>query len=363
MTTSTMVYCYVGSSAGAPEPEALRVLSCDVESGAMSLIQTVKGIEGTSYFQIDRDKRFLYSILGDERKCETKGRAVRFSIDSGRIGKMDVLAELPCPAPCHVSLSPDERFFAFAAYGAGTAGIVSLEDGGVLSYVFPDDAMGPNAKRQKKAYAHCVFFTPDARRLGVVDLGCDRIRFFDSATLSVDATLKIRADAGDGPRHAIWSNDGQFLFVVNELGSSVVSYSFDGASFVRVGKRTLLPQDFNRWMPDGETLATKAAAVRMTEDGKFLLASNRGHDSVAFLAVDGRTGELTLRNVAKLCGHSPRDFALMPGGKFMVVGHELDDEIQSYRIDWETCDLTPVGSPIKAWRPVCMAFGTFMEVK
>jgi len=347
---------YVGSYCGAPEPEAVRVLSCDVDSGEIRTVQTLKGVEGTSYFQIDRAGRYLYSVLGDERRRDLRGQAVRFTLEHGRLGRMDVLAELPCPASCHVALSPDGRFFSFAAYRAGTAGTLPVGGGTAHAYVFPDDAMGPNVKRQEKAFAHQTFYLPDGR-MGVVDLGCDRIRFFDPATMAVDPALEIRADAGDGPRHATWSKDGRFLFVLNELGSSVASYAFDGTAFVRVGKWPMLPADFDRWEPDGETLATKAAAIKLTADGQVLMASNRGHDSIAFYAVDAEKGILTLRNIARLRGRSPRDFALMPGERFLVVEHELDDEVQAYRFDRGACTLTPVGAPLKAWRPVCVSFG------
>lgn len=362
MLAGMMAYCYVGSYCGAAEPEALRVLAADTETGTLEVLQTVKGVEGTSYFQIDREGRYLYSIIGDERKQSTKGSAVRFPLNGNWLGTMEVLAELPCAAPCHVALSPDERLVAFASYRAGTAGTLPVWGGKVAAYVLPDDAMGPNAKRQEKAFAHQTFFLPDGR-LGVVDLGCDRIRFFDAQTMQAEAASEIKADAGDGPRHTVWSKDGRFLYVLNELGSSVAAYGFDGRQFVRVGKWTMLPEGYDRWAADGVTLANTGAAIRLTDDGTILLASNRGHDSIAIYAVDTQSGALELRNIAKLCGRSPRDFALMPGERFVVVGHELDNEVQAYRFDREKFELTPVGKPIAAWRPVCVGFVKATERK
>lgn len=354
---ASIVNCTVGCNTGSPDLQALHVLACDTETGAAKIVQSVKGLQGTTYFQQSPDGRWLYSVVGEKRDAKSVSWAVRFPIGAdGLLGAVERLAELPCEAPCHVSLSPDgSRVFA-AAYLSAT--VVSLKADGtdLKSYVFPDDDVGPNAKRQKKAYAHFTFLTPDGARLGVVDLGCDRIRFFDPVTLAVDPSLEIKAHRGDGPRHAVWSKDGRFLFVLNELGSSVTSYAFDGTSFVKVGKWSMLPDGFNRWEADGETLATKAAAIKLTADGRILMASNRGHDSIAFYAVDGATGQLTRRNVAKLTGKFPRDFALMPGERFMVVGHKMSDEIQVYRFDRAACSLVPIGAPVPCWRPLCFAF-------
>ena len=354
---ATIVNCYVGCNTGAPDRQTLHVLTCDTETGAAKIVQSVKGPQGTTYFQKSADGKYLYSVVGEKSGPSNAAFAVRFSVGAdGRLGEMEKLAALPCEAPCHVSLSKDgSRMFA-AAYLSATAVSLKTDGSDLKSYVFPNDDMGPNKLRQQKAYAHFTFMTPDGSRLGVIDLGCDRIRFFDPATLAVDAALEIKADRGDGPRHAVWSKDGRFLFVLNELGSSVASYAFDGHRFARVGKWSMLPDGFDRWEADGATLATKAAAIKLTDDGTILMASNRGHDSIAFFAVDAATGTLTRRNVAKLTGKFPRDFELMPGERFMVVGHKMSDEIQVYRFDREACSLTPVGAPIPCWRPLCFKF-------
>ena len=86
------------------------------------------------------------------------------------------------------------------------------------------------------------------------------------------------------------------------------------------------------------------------------MASNRGHDSIAFYDVDAETGRLALRSIQKLRGKFPRDFELMPGEKFMVVGHKMSDEIQVYAFDREKCALKPVGAAIPCWRPLCFKF-------
>jgi len=347
---STIVHCYVGCNTGSPDQQALHVLECDMQTGAAKVVQSVKGIQGTTYFQLDKEGRYLYSVIGEKRDTRSTSAVVRFPIDGWRLGTMERLADLPCEAPCHVSLTADGNRVAFAAYCSATCGTVGVDGKGLKTVVFPDDAMGPNKLRQQKAYAHQTFNLPDGR-LGVVDLGCDRIWFFDPVTMKRDASLEIKADPGDGPRHALWSKDNRFLFVLNELGSSVSAFAFDGARFTKIGKWSMLPPDCTMKPTD-----TKAAAIKLTADGKVLMASNRGHDSIAFYEVRD-DGTLSLKNVAKLTGKFPRDFALMPGERFMIVGHKMSDEIQIYRFDRTACTLTPVGAAIPVWRPLCFVFG------
>ena len=353
---ATILHCYVGCNSGSADRQAIHVLECDNETGAARVVQSIKGVQGTTYFQLDRDGKWLYSVVKERDGLVNSSAAVRFPIAAdGLLGEMERIAGLPAEAPCHIALSPDGRRIYGASYISATAVSLCTDGSDLKSYVFPDDAMGPNKKRQDKAHAHFAFSTSAGcpPRIGIIDLGCDRIRFFDPETLAVDPALEIKAIAGDGPRHAVWSKDGRFLFVVNELGSAVSSYAFDGSRFVSVDRKSMLPESFSRWEMDGETLSTKAAAIKLTNDGKILMASNRGHDSIAFYAVDGESGRLTLRNIQKLCGRTPRDFELMPGEKFMIVGHKLSNEIQVYAFDREKCALSPIGNPIPCWRPLC----------
>lgn len=364
---AAVCYCIVGSNPGAPDKEALHVLECDDATGAAKIVQTVKGIEGTTYFQVNKKGDKLYSFISEKRDGKKRGAAVVFDIKDNRIGEMTKLSALPCEVPCYVGISPDENVFAFAAYTTATWGTFPLALDGVNPLKFDlsskgsfsarlaDKGMGPRADRQKKAYAHCAFFTPNGKKLGIIDLGCDAIFFYDfgggqsSLVARVVSPLVVKAEPGDGPRHAIFSRCGKYFFVLNELSSSVTTYAYDGEEkFARIGKWSMLPKGT-------DPLTTKAAAIKLTADGKVLMASNRGCDSIAFFEVKDN-GELELKNIAPLKGKFPRDFELMPGEKFMVVGHKMSNEIQVYSFDRAKYTLTPVGDAIPCYRPLCFKF-------
>ena len=359
------VYCIVGCNTGSPDKDALKILECDTETGAAKIVRSIVGCEGTTYFQISKDGKALYSVVAEKVGDKTRGALVKFALDGHCVGQITRLAGLSCETPCHVALSPDESVMSVAVYWSGVYGVLALDSRELTTAALPNDAVGPRKDRQQKAFAHQTFYTPDGKLMGVCDLGCDRVNFYDYKKPGglEKPVLTIKADPGDGPRHAIFSNDGKFLFVVNELSSTVTSYKVEAPTppltnssthqlppFTRIGKWSMLPE--------GCTLKeteTKAAAIKLTADGKILMASNRGHDSIAFFAVN-EDGTLTMKNVAKLTGKFPRDFELMPGEKFMVVGHKMSNEIQVYAFDREKCELKPVGEPIPCWRPLCFKF-------
>lgn len=344
---ASIAYCYVGCNPGSPDSQALHVLKCDTSSGAVEIVQSVKGVSGTTYFQFDGKASALYSVVSETRNGKKASALVKFPLDGSGLGAMCRLSELPCEAPCHVGISPDSRQIAFAAYVSATVGVAPAGGGAPLTAVLPDVGMGSDAGRQQKAYAHFAFYTPDAKKVGFIDLGCDKIHFFDAATMKSVPGMSIKADSGDGPRHAVWSKDFRHLFVLNELSSTVASYAFDGTTFKRVCKLSMLPADFGGW--------SKASAIKLTSDGKILMAANRGHDSIAFYRTSP-DGKLSLVNIAKLGGKFPRDFELMPGEKFMVVGHKMSNEIQVYRFDRAACTLTACGKPVEAFKPLCFKF-------
>ena len=367
------VYCIVGCNTGSPDKDALKILECDTETGAAKIVRSIVGCEGTTYFQISKDGKALYSVVAEKVGDKSHGALVKFALDGHRVGQITRLAGLSCETPCHVALSPDESVMSVAVYWSGVYGVMALDSRELTTAALPNDAVGPRKDRQQKAFAHQTFYTPDGKLMGVCDLGCDRVNFYDyKKPGGLDKpVVTLKADPGDGPRHAIFSNDGKFLFVVNELSSTVTSYAVAkgttnlvGASFQdargRLGEPSLPFKRIGKWsmLPEGCALKeteTKAAAIKLTADGKILMASNRGHDSIAFFAVN-EDGTLTMKNVAKLTGKFPRDFELMPGEKFMVVGHKMSNEIQVYAFDREKCELKPVGEPIPCWRPLCFKF-------
>jgi 6-phosphogluconolactonase len=135
---------------------------------------------------------------------------------------------------------------------------------------------------------------------------------------------ELAAETGAGPRHMIFSANDDFAYVVNEFDDSVSTHTVasDG-SLTRVETLSTIPTAF-----DGNN--NTCADVHLSPDGRFLYASNRGHDSIASFSVAGN-GLLTFLGTTPT-ETTPREFDISPDGRFLVVAGQGNGFLQSFRI-------------------------------
>ena len=336
---------------------SLRVMEADTETGAFRLIRAIPRTFAHTYLCLNRVRTRLYAC-GDDPANPAKGKngaLIAYAVEGDRLVQTGVAPLGPFTPPCHLSLSPDEKTLVWAEYTGAFCGATELDADGNLTQktvLRQNTGDGPNKPRQDKAHAHCAVVSPDGRYLCVVDLGIDQVKVFDFAGraggLRECADRTIHTEPGLGPRHFIFHPNGHFAFLVYELGNVVSSFRYDGDRFTLLQTVSMLPGQF--------TGDTKAAAIKISADGKRLFASNRGHDSIAVYDIDTEAGSLTLLTIDKLVGKFPRDFTFMPGEAFAVVGHKMSHELMSYRYDRATGALEPLHNAFAMHRPTCILF-------
>jgi hypothetical protein len=155
-----------------------------------------------------------------------------------------------------------------------------------------------------------------------------------SARLTPAAVPFVPTAPGAGPRHAAFSPDGRFVFVINELASTLVTYGYEPAT------GTLTPLDTQSTLPPGFTGESTTAEVRVHPNGRFVYGSNRGHDSIAVFAFDAASGRLTPLEHVPTGGKNPRNFALSPDGAWLVAANQNSDSLHVFRVDPATGRLT-----------------------
>jgi 6-phosphogluconolactonase len=150
--------------------------------------------------------------------------------------------------------------------------------------------------------------------------------------------------------HLAFHPSGRFVFVINELASTLTVFRYDGArgTLTRAQTVSTLPADF-----EGDNTT---AEVQVHPSGRFVFGSNRGHDSIGVFAFDAETAELTPVEHEATQGKTPRNFAVDPSGRFLLAANQNTDNVVVFGIDPRTGELTPTGSSVQVAAPVCVKF-------
>jgi 6-phosphogluconolactonase len=353
-----------------PNAHGAGILLCrfDAETGALVPIRACTGIENPAWLTVDSDGARLF--VCSEVFEWGQGRITAYQILEE--DETTFLAKLSERRSCgsitaYASLDRSGTKLLVANYcldapnrteQSAVAVFPIAEDGGLrpASARLSHDgfALGPNAARQERPHAHAVLASPDNRFLLVVDLGIDSVLSyrFDAVagTVAAEPVAILPMNPGAGPRHLAFHPNGLYLYVINELNSTIAVLAFQSAS----GNLELL--QCVSTLPPASAVANDACAIELTPDGRFLYATNRGHDSVAIFAVDPASGWLTAKGHVASGGRTPRCLAIDPDGRFALVANQNGDNIAVFRIDRASGALTLAPPPVAVGTPMCIAF-------
>jgi 6-phosphogluconolactonase len=313
-----------GGYAAADQP-GIHAFGFDAASGALSPRGTFAGIVNPSFFVAHPSGRWLYAVSETSQQDGAGGAvwALRAEREPWALHPLNQRAS-GGDHPCHLALDAAGRWLLVSNYSSGTVGVLPvLADGslGEMTDLAQHRGSGSNPQRQEGPHAHSAAFTPDQRFAIVADLGLDRlfVYAFDPSAGKLNAHAHADARPGAGPRHLAFHPSGALLYVANELDSTVSVYDYDASSGALHERQAL------ETLPAGAP-ENSVADIHIAPDGSRLYVSNRGHDSIAVfdVAADGR---LERRAVRPCGGRWPRNFALAPGGEFILVANQYSDEV------------------------------------
>jgi 6-phosphogluconolactonase len=255
--------------------------------------------------------------------------------------------------PCHIATNP-EGFVVVANYSGGNMGLLKTGADGSLSELLDvqqHEGRGEHP-RQEAPHAHSGWFADDGSVVSV-DLGTNQLWFStidpDSGRFLPGTPPTLSMDPGAGPRHLAFHPERPWMYVVNELSSSVslVKKDPDGSGYSIAQTLSTLPEGFS-----GENTC---ADIHVSPDGNFLYASNRGHHSIAIFSVDPENGTLTALGHEPTRGETPRNFNLSPDGRYLLVANQTTNSLVSFSRDPKTGLLAFVDQ-VEAPSPVCILF-------
>lgn len=288
--------CYTDAS----HPNGLKMLELDEGSGAMSVIAE-RPVSNALYQALSSDGKYLYSCTG-EGLASFRAEGLE-PVDSISLGS----------CVCHVSAMPDGKRVVFADYLGGFAGSVEVEDGRFGQVVkHQHSGCGPNLPRQDKAHCHQAIPMPNGDGYCVVDLGLDQIVEYPSGRVFRTSPV------GAGPRHLLFHPNGHLVFLVYELGNLVSSLSWSPADGFKLLDTYSTIIDLSR-KERKDHKDSAAAAIRFTPDGRRVVVSNRGENSLAVFDFDESTGKLALKARTMLAGDWPRDFIFVSDSLALVA--------------------------------------------
>ena len=345
-------WVYVGTYTG-PQSKGIYAFQFDADSGKFEPASLVGELEQPSFLTIHPNRKYLYAVSELENS-----KVTAYEIDR-KTGKLTFLNTVPTKgsSACDLVVDQTGKSLVVANYGNGSTVVFRVGADGRLSEStaqIQHSGSGPNPARQSGPHAHAVVLSQDNRFVFVPDLGLDKILAYRldpaQATLTANDPPFVTVAPGSGPRHFAFHPNGKFAYSVNEMKSSVTAFAYDRSKGALTSLETVsnLPPDFSG--------VDNSAEIDVDAAGKFLYASNRGHDSITIYKIDSKKGTLTTVDRVLTQGKSPRNFKIDPTGRYLFAANQQSGTIVVFRRDAATGRLSPAGQTVNVGSPVCIQF-------
>jgi len=333
------------------------------DTGKMEPLGLVAEASRPLFLALHPNRRFLYAVSRPSPiDRQHIGVVLSYSIDSST-GKLTALNSLPSRGidPAFLSVDQTGENLLVANYGTnsgqGNVAVFPIKEDGSLaaaSDFIQYDGKGVHAQRQQGPHSHGIIAAPDNRFVFVADLGLDKLfsyRFDPRhGKLTPNDPPFAAIHPGTGPRHLVFHANGRFVYVVSEIQSTITTFAYNAQA------GTLQERQSISTLPEGFQGTSSAAEVLVHPQGKFLYASNRGHDSLVVFSIEPRTGTLTPVEWVATQGKTPGNFGIDPSGSWLLAANQGSDSLVEFRLDQKTGRLQSTGQSFSVGTPSCVKF-------
>ena len=332
----------------------------DAANGALEPAGVTEGVRNSSYLAFDPAREFLYCVNEfKEYQGMASGAVSAFRVDAatGKLTPLNTRASHGTD-PCHLMVDRSGRNVLVANFASGSVCVLPIAADGSLeeaSCVIQHKGSSIDPRRQVGPHAHAIEIDAANRHVFVPDLGCDSVMIYaldaEKGMLTPNRNQPAaKVTPGAGPRQLVMHPNGRFAYLVNELNSTMTAYAYDAARGMLTALQTLPT------LPAGFAGHSSCAEVQVAPSGRFLYASNRGHDSIVIYALDPERGAMTLVGHESTRGQIPRNFTLSPKGEFLAAANQDSNNLVMFRVDPVAGTLTPTGSVVEVGTPICVRF-------
>lgn len=349
-------HLFIGTYTGTGS-KGIYVYKFDATSGKANWVSNTDSVVNPSYLALSSNKKYLYAV--NETGGDIPGKVSSFSFDKTS-GKLNFLNQQLSGGdhPCYIAVDKKNQWVFASNYTGGNVSAFAVNaDGSLKPYAqliqnSGNSIIKPN---QERPHVHGTFFSPDQKYLYVTDLGIDRVLMYNfnpsaASPLSPKEPGYVQSQAGSGPRHLTIHPNNRYAYVIEELSGTVAGYRLEVGGLKQIQRLSSHPKNY--------VGKIASADIRISPDGKFLYASNRGDaNTLAIYAINKTTGMLTAAGYQSTKGKAPRNFAIDPTGNFLLVANMGTDNIVIFKRNKKTGRLSEKGDEIKIQKPVCLLFG------
>lgn len=340
----------VGTYTNTCKSEGVYVYDLDLISGNVSMYNHSDKVENPSYLSVSTDSKAIYSVNESGDKSEVS--AFKYNNESGAVSLINK-QKAEGSDPCY--LINDDKNVLIANYSSGSISVFKKTKAGGINpaaQIIEHKGRSKNNERQASSHVHQVQFSPDGKYVLASDLGTDKIYIYnydknsDNEILSIKDSVQVRR--GGGPRHLTFSPNGKFAYLLQELDGVVIAFSYHDGILRKLEETQVVDDDFR-----GEI---GAAAIKLSPDGKFLYATNRGVANDITVFVVHADGRLNYKASYPSGGKGPRDFAIDPSGSYLLVANQNSNEITVFKRDNVSGKLTLTNKTIAICSPSSILF-------
>jgi 6-phosphogluconolactonase (cycloisomerase 2 family) len=346
----------------------------DSQTGELKLWGETGGYLNPAYMDSVAEHNIVYTVT---ETILANGEIIGFELEKDT-GKMKEVCRQSAEgrSTCYITIHRSRSHLLLTNYWDSLLGVFPIATNGhvqpMVSKFAPLEGVAARtradhlAHRQSEPHHHCLEFDPAHGRIAYVpDLGKDCVHQFvygpkeegGVPVLQLAGSMKtsMNETVRAGPRYICFHPTLPVAYIINELSSTVAVFEFDAdaAAKLQPGDQTptlKLVQESST-IPSDFTERNTCGRVAVDKTGKFVISSNRGHDSVSVHSIDQTNGTLTLVGIYSTQGKTPRHFNFDPSNQFVLVANQDTNNVVVFRMNQETGVLVPTGHQVSVNSP------------
>jgi 6-phosphogluconolactonase len=336
------------------KPDGILAFDWNAETAELIPTGVAAKISTVDWITFSPNHEFIYAAAEvDTFIGKPTGEVASFRYSDGKLEALSA-ENSASPGTCHVAIDHTGRVLLSADYGGGSAASFLAMDGKLSSLVWTEHYTqhGPNKDRQESAHAHFASFSPDNRFAYINDLGGDCIHIYklNALTAMLTPAGAYHATPGAGCRTLHFHPNGSTAYCVNELNSTVDVLEWQKAD----GSLSLVTRI--ELLPNGYHGPTRACDTVISRNGRSVYFANRDNNFLYSFRADPRTGALTPMGRSNCGGKIPRNFALDPTERWMLVANQDSNNVSVFARNPVTGALAENGKAFDVPAPMCILF-------